>query len=96
MTVANTLGAGFLDKVYENALAHELTKARLMVRQQIAIGFEYDGQTVGTYTASGKCRVRGSQVGKSPGYEPRCSMPELSSGDRPHRVLVDELRQSST
>src|SRR5258708_7628170 len=36
-TVANTLGAGFLEKVYENALAHELTKAGLMVRQQIAI-----------------------------------------------------------
>jgi GxxExxY protein len=25
-TVANTLGAGFLEKVYENALAHELSK----------------------------------------------------------------------
>lgn len=36
-TVANTLGAGFLEKVYENALAHELTKAGLMVRQKIAI-----------------------------------------------------------
>jgi len=50
-TVANTLGAGFLEKVYENALAHELTKAGLMVRQQIAIGVEYDGVTVGTYVA---------------------------------------------
>src|SRR5690348_17426127 len=30
-TVANTLGAGFLDKVYENAPAHELRKAGLMV-----------------------------------------------------------------
>src|ERR1700677_4821969 len=50
-TVANTLGAGFLEKVYENALVHELTKARFMVRQQIAIGVEYDGVTVGTYVA---------------------------------------------
>ena len=50
-TVANTLGAGFLEKVYENALAHELTKAGLMVRQQIAIAVEYDGITVGTYAA---------------------------------------------
>jgi GxxExxY protein len=50
-TVANTLGAGFLEKVYENALAHELTKAGLMVTQQIAIGVEYDGVTVGTYVA---------------------------------------------
>jgi hypothetical protein len=30
-TVANALGAGFLEKVYENALAHELTKAGLAV-----------------------------------------------------------------
>jgi GxxExxY protein len=27
--VANTLGAGFLEKVYENALAHELGKTGL-------------------------------------------------------------------
>ena len=50
-TVANTLGAGFLEKVYENALAHELTKAGLMVRQQIAIAVEYDGVSVGTHAA---------------------------------------------
>src|SRR6266436_494039 len=50
-TVANTLGAGFLEKVYENALAHELTKAGLMVGRQIAIGVEYDGVTVGAYVA---------------------------------------------
>jgi len=49
--VANTLGVGFLEKVYENALAHELTKAGLMVRQQIAIGVEYDSVTVGAYFA---------------------------------------------
>ena len=28
-TVSNTLGSGFLEKVYENALAHELRKAGL-------------------------------------------------------------------
>jgi len=31
--VANTLGSGFLEKVYENALARELKKAGLGVRQ---------------------------------------------------------------
>lgn len=30
-TVSNVLGAGFLEKVYENALAHELKKAGLNV-----------------------------------------------------------------
>ena len=33
-TVLNTLGVGFLEKVYENALAHELRKAGLTVVQQ--------------------------------------------------------------
>jgi GxxExxY protein len=37
-TGTNTLGAGFIEKVYENALAHELTKPDLTVRQQIAVG----------------------------------------------------------
>jgi GxxExxY protein len=32
--VANTLGHGFLEKIYENALAHELHKAGLAVAQQ--------------------------------------------------------------
>ena len=50
-TVANTLGTGFLEKVYENALAHELRKAGLTVDQQIAIRVEYDGVTVGSYVA---------------------------------------------
>jgi GxxExxY protein len=50
-TVANTLGTGFLERVYENSMVHELTKAGLNVRQQIAIGVEYDGITVGTYVA---------------------------------------------
>jgi GxxExxY protein len=50
-TDANTLGAGFLGKVYESALAHEVTKAGLLVRQHIAVGVEYDGVTVGAYVA---------------------------------------------
>ena len=33
-TVSNTLGAGFLEKVYKNALAHEIRKAGLKVVQQ--------------------------------------------------------------
>jgi GxxExxY protein len=49
--VANTLGSGFLEKVYENALAHELRKASLGVSQQMAIGVEHDGVTVGAYIA---------------------------------------------
>ena len=48
-TVANTLGSGFLEKVYENALAHELRKAGLVVAQQRGIIVRYDGVIVGEY-----------------------------------------------
>lgn len=37
--VHNALGAGFLEKVYENALRIELTKRGLKVRQQEPITF---------------------------------------------------------
>ena len=47
----NTLGAGFLEKVYENALAHELRKTELAVAQQHAITVLYHGRTVGEYVA---------------------------------------------
>lgn len=46
-TVANTLGAGFLEKVYENAFAHELRKQGLEVAQQSAITVYYDGIVAG-------------------------------------------------
>ena len=48
--VLNTLGAGFLEKVYENALAHELRKAGLAVVQQQGITVTYDGVIVGAYS----------------------------------------------
>jgi GxxExxY protein len=50
-TVANTLGTGFLEKVYENALAHELRKNGLNVSQQSAINVLYDGIIVGEYVS---------------------------------------------
>ena len=50
-TVYNTLGYGFLEKVYENALVHELAKQGLNVGQQIPIQVYYDGMIVGEYFA---------------------------------------------
>jgi len=49
--VSNTLGCGFLEKVYENALAHELRKAGIKAEQQHGITVHYDGIAVGEYTA---------------------------------------------
>ena len=50
-TVYNTLGYGFLEKVYENALIHELKKRGLRVQQQMPIHVYYDGEPVGEYFA---------------------------------------------
>jgi GxxExxY protein len=47
--VGNALGHGFLEKVYENALAHELRKSGLAVVQQRGIEVRYDGVVVGEY-----------------------------------------------
>lgn len=49
--VLNTLGSGFLEKVYENALAHEMRAAGLAVAQQKGITVYYNGIVVGEYVA---------------------------------------------
>lgn len=51
MKVSNTLGVGFLEKVYENPLAVELRKAGLKFEQQKAIKVIYEGMIVGNYVA---------------------------------------------
>ena len=50
-TVSNTLGAGFLEKVYENALAIELGEAGLYGEQQKPMKVYYREQVVGEYLA---------------------------------------------
>lgn len=49
--VFNTLGYGFLEKVYENALTHELRKCGFVVEQQKPLPVFYDGIVVGDYYA---------------------------------------------
>src|SRR3712207_3792864 len=49
LTVLHALGTGFLEKVYENALVHELRKAGLAVLQQHRVVVRYDGIVVGAY-----------------------------------------------
>jgi len=48
-TVSNVLGVGFLEKVYENALSHEIRKKGLEVLQQHIVKVMYDGVVVGDY-----------------------------------------------
>jgi GxxExxY protein len=47
--VYNTLGYGFLEKVYENALYIELTKAGLHVTKQQNVKVYYEDREVGDY-----------------------------------------------
>jgi GxxExxY protein len=49
--VSNTLGVGFLEKIYENALAYELREAGVAIRQQHDIAVYYRGSVIGAYTA---------------------------------------------
>ena len=47
--VANALGVGFLEKVYENALALELRLTGHRVEQQRSVDVRYRGEIVGIY-----------------------------------------------
>jgi len=49
--VHNALGAGFLEKVYENAMRIELEKPGFTVKQQEPIDVFYKGHLVGYYIA---------------------------------------------
>jgi GxxExxY protein len=50
-TVSNAMGCGFLEKVYENALAIELTSRGMDVKGQRGIEIRYRDQLVGFYVA---------------------------------------------
>ena len=49
--VYNTLGYGFLEKVYEKALCIELDKLGLEIKQQHPINVYYENQLIGEYYA---------------------------------------------
>ena len=49
--VSNTLGAGFLEKVYERALLRELTLRGIRATAQASLAVTYKGHNVGEYSA---------------------------------------------
>lgn len=51
MKVHSALGPGFLESVYQNALAYELRKAGLRVECEKRIAVHYDGVVVGDFSA---------------------------------------------
>ncbi len=50
-TVYNTLGYGFLEKVYRNAMVIELNKQGATVTPESPITIYYDGEVIGEYFA---------------------------------------------
>ena len=51
MNVHSTLGPGFLESVYQNALILKLRKSGFKAEAERAITVQYDGQIVGAFTA---------------------------------------------
>ncbi len=49
--VSNTLGAGFLESVYENALCEEMVRNGLHFQRQKSLQVKYKGKVVGNYIA---------------------------------------------
>ncbi len=49
--VYNTLGYGFLEKVYENAMYEELRETGVRCERQVPIKVKYKGKVVGEYFA---------------------------------------------
>jgi GxxExxY protein len=51
MKIHSTLGPGFLESVYQNALIWELRKSGLKSEAQKPVSVQYDGQIVGAFAA---------------------------------------------
>ena len=106
--VSNILGHGFVEKVYENALAFELRKAKISFAQQKYIEVFYEGVKVGKYLADlvvsldfggrpafpeGRPGHRGGQSGPSLGRFPYRPRTQLPPGYRTGNLPADQLRQ---
>ncbi len=51
MAVHSALGPGFLESVYQTALAHEMRKHGLTVELEVRLDVRYDGVVVGIFDA---------------------------------------------
>ena len=100
--VANTLGAGFLEKVYERALLRELAVRGIAAVPQASFAVIYKGQAVGEYFADIlvedvlvvelKCVERLANE-----HTAQClKMSQLSASVWPDRLLVGEFPEAQS
>ena len=50
--VGSALGRGFIESVYENAVAHEFSSQSLRYRQQDRVVVRYEGSSSGTFSST--------------------------------------------
>ena len=84
--VSSTLGIGFLEKVYENALAVELRKQGIAVEQQRGVLVRYEGEIVGEYVPDlivEDAIIVEVKAHRLPGTRPSPAMHQLPSRHRP-------------
>ena len=75
MKVHRTLGTGFLESVYQNALTHELKKAGLVVDCEVPLRVVYEGVIVGEFAAD--MLVEGKVVVENKAVQKLCSAHEV-------------------
>ncbi|OAM88178.1 GxxExxY protein [Termitidicoccus mucosus] len=51
MKIHSTLGPGFLESVYQNALAHELRRANIPFQTEVRLNVHYEDAIVGIFDA---------------------------------------------
>ena len=84
--VSNALGMGFLEKVYENALAVELRRAGIKVQQQYHVRVTYEGTVVGDFTADLLVEDSIRMFASNPGRRHHVAWTE--SGQWSHSILA--------
>ena len=75
MKVHRTLGNGFLESVYQNALVHELKKEGLEVACGVPLHVVYDGVVVGEFSAD--MLVAGKVIVENKAVQKLCSAHEV-------------------
>ena len=75
MKVHRTLGNGFLESVYQNALVHELKKEGLEVACEVPLRVIYDGVVVGEFAAD--LLVAGKVIVENKAVQKLCSAHEV-------------------
>ncbi len=75
MKVHRTLGSGFLESVYQNALAHELKMAGVDVECEVPLRVVYDGVVVGEFAAD--LFVNGNVIVENKAVQNLCSSHEV-------------------